>query len=99
MAETKWTSGEWQIGVLRAIIDKSGSSICYAELMHENDERVDMPYAVGETLANMHIIAAAPELYAALEEAAGNLILSGFLERDALMQKIRAALAKARGEQ
>lgn len=50
----------------------------------------------GEGKANAHLIAAAPDLLAALEVAADALEMAEFFEKAA---QARAAIAKARGEQ
>lgn len=48
--------------------------------------------------ANAHLIAAAPELYEALEAADKALTLEGFTVTHPVIIQITAALAKARGE-
>lgn len=48
-----------------------------------------------EAIANMHLIAAAPELYAALERMLGP---AGYAGDNSIIQQAKAALAKARGE-
>lgn len=58
----------------------------------------------GETMANAHLIAAAPDLYAAAEKALGRFCGCRSSSRDdwhaehCAVPDLRAALAKARGE-
>lgn len=100
--ETKWTPGPWVVRdcpMERAATDlKDNGGI---KLIDYKDEKYEGTLAIVQTelsQANAHIIAAAPELYTALEE----LMTLVELEFDAYNYQeqvnARAALAKARGE-
>lgn len=90
ISEVKWTQGKWSYGgsveqVWGGVIESCGYHVASAH--GKNDD---------ECKANAHLIAAAPDLYEALEATANS---SGFQyifseTRD----KINAALVKARGE-
>lgn len=107
MSETKWTPGPWNI-----------ARINYADIYGGDGEMVALvPKGYPRTAANAQLIAAAPDLYEALEayEALDNQRMTceeceDRLERapeaceycfpfaDDARLKMRAALAKARGE-
>ena len=108
--ETKWTPGPW-VAYENAedkcfyVAQQDGapytpdySDVCGLECRTWSGERTIVQQA------NAHLIAAAPELYAALEDAVfrirSTLILlecdDEFIARET--EKARAALAKARGE-
>lgn len=106
MGEPKFTPGPWHYGMakikiddeydycIKAVID--GSSYVISEAFGRVSERT-RPNAE----ANARLIAAAPELYEALEDA-----LKGWLATTSepglnlgeIEKKMKAALAKARGE-
>jgi hypothetical protein len=100
MSETKFTPGSWSIGQrrtamqdvrpARAVVGPMGEWL--AILPHGHVEGFGV-VSDEEMEANAHLIAAAPELYAACEKAL--YALKG-REHDGFL---RAALAKARGEQ
>ena len=104
MSERKWTPGPWKWADDR---DKTGLIYLTGVLIAEHTDGT--PWGDDMDRANAHLIAAAPELYEALEEIRDMLWsrpdisdrlrpLMGFAE-EATNQKARAALAKARGEQ
>lgn len=116
MSETKWTPGPWPLETVEtsvgschkigafpsAGVRKQVPACVYADRLRPGlDDR--NPIAV-ELLANARLIAAAPELYEALEHCE-NLLMRYEINRvdggaiaDEALTKIRAALAKARGE-
>ena len=97
MSDTKFTQGPWLVGEDQcvdetwSIVTTSGGSI----IANVNDRH--------DRKANAHLISAAPDLYAALEEVAGSMHQIA-RDRDmseselAFMRRIDAALAKARGK-
>src|SRR5690625_1372419 len=104
--ETKWTPGPW----------RANRNSSFWEIEPESRDRGinGIPYTVGDVCstdpgrpddgkqeANAHLIAAAPDLYEALEEARGTiqaLIDEGYTGHIDQRGRIDAALAKARGE-
>lgn len=88
MSETKFTPGPWNLGagILR-IYDASNEEVAVATRASPKNR-----YAAP---ANAALIAAAPELYAALDKVLNHSLthLSGDVE-----PVVRAALSKARGE-
>ena len=93
--QPKWTKGPWPIkptGDFKRIVIGDGlvdgpGGYEVAEVYSDDCDR-------DEAMANAHLIAAAPDLYAALEMAQLWLSVDGRFD----MQGINAALAKARGE-
>ena len=94
MTAAPWTPGPWTVHKSRTtddvgIIGGGGClAECFSEIRRKNEN------AVREQEANAHLIAAAPDLYAALEMAKLWLDVDGRFD----MQGINAALAKARGQ-
>ena len=100
--QPKWTKGPWPIkptGDFKRIVIGDGlvdgpGGYEVAEVYSDDCDR-------DEAMANAHLIAAAPDLYAALEWAAQNAEESE-AGRDsewyANLERCNAALAKARGE-
>jgi len=94
MNETKFTPGPWRWNKDKSVLF---SRLNAAVVDSKEDEHVGAVVVVNN--ANANLIAAAPELYNALE-----LLVNGFYEVDSLEQwemwidQARAALAKARGE-
>ena len=93
MSETKWTQGPW-------VVDERGTAhqpSVMAKLSHVASVGNAQPWceAKPQWLANAQLIAAAPDLYAALEPYVNNC------DNDECEYCIRAraALAKARGEE
>ena len=93
--QPKWTKGPWPIkptGDFKRIVIGDGlvdgpGGYEVAEVYSDDCDR-------DEAMANAHLIAAAPDMYAALEMAQLWLSVDGRFD----MQGINAALAKARGE-
>lgn len=87
MSETKWTPGPWNGRDIKVSDqDAAGISICFTYPPRE------------EYRANARLIAAAPELYEALQVAELALRERGLRVLGEYKQ-IESALAKARGEQ
>ncbi len=98
MSETKFTPGPWRVRAHtsqpndRVVVDTFGGSVaCVYRDMGENEPPRE---------ANAHLIAAAPDLYAALEALhRATAILPASMDEPGSPQALaRAALAKARGE-
>lgn len=92
---TKWTPGPWHVSDSNEVLDEQ-SLLVAAEIMGERAEIYQ---------ANAHLIAAAPELHAALTELLCWLGPGSAESRGAkcstlgdALQQARGALAKARGE-
>ena len=94
MNSNKWTPGRWGVRI--------GTDVGY------NKEHKIFPHfslrkwiTEGEAEANANLIAAAPELYEALERAVEALTQGNEYQGEVLevMAEGRTALAKARGEQ
>ena len=99
MMETKWTPGPWAYEIqpgYACITHERGSiaAASYAKLLDNSPLPME---------ANARLIAAAPDLYEALERLMQELIaqLYGniiFIDTTKAMEQARAALAAARGE-
>ena len=92
--DTKWTPGPWRASATREVFSPSKRTVCRA---HLDGERCT------EALANAHLIAAAPDMYEALERLAGMKPgRANAATAQDLYLTVRAiaesALAKARGE-
>ena len=96
MTSAPWTPGPWTVHKSRTtddvgIIGGGGClAECFSEIRRKNEN------AVREQEANAHLIAAAPDLYAALDGLLGLLDAGSLYEPQAYAA--RAALAKARGQ-
>lgn len=101
MSEPKWTPGPWRINKYRSI--GAGETGCQPIVAHiEPFYGEDRQF--GDDGANAHLIAAAPDLYAALAEAEQQIeyLHANFSPTgtgEAVLTRARIALAKARGEQ
>lgn len=90
MSETKYTKGEWEIYVSPVYLNQgytsveSGEGRIFGCKMYNSDQV--------EKIANAHLIAAAPELYAMLEQ------LSDMDGNQMMKKEINELLTKARGE-
>lgn len=96
MTERKWTPGPWLVEV-----DESSQVERYPMIASENYGVVGSEgmYGVIETdYANAHLIAAAPDLYEALESLVRDYDIGEMTDTPEL-DAANAALAKARGEQ
>ena len=108
MSETKWISGPWHVDpdlVLRRGYTAISAEDHYglAQVVSRMDDADEDDEYTATLEASARLIAAAPELYEALEECKRVLSdlqstqLEGTRTR-AAWEKARAALAKARGE-
>lgn len=98
-SEAKFTKGPWSAespySTMFMIVD--GQQQAIAEIQCGTDEHSD--YVADEKeQANAHLIAAAPELYAALCDTMLILEANGVRFGESAQAKARKALAKARGE-
>jgi hypothetical protein len=95
MKNTLHTPAPWQVSPLGNVM-KNSLKIASIEQMPSNNE--------SERIANAHLIAAAPDLFSALESAYNAIawdIPGGNLSDDdeeALLDTIRATIEKAKGE-
>lgn len=101
--ETKWTPGPWKAGRpdMATMVDGAPSKWIYAgeQYVACASGRIDGPF--DKVMANAHLIAAAPDLYEALDWAIQSWDehnKHGFNMQGDWVQDARAALAKARGE-
>jgi hypothetical protein len=87
MTESKWTAGPWRVGrpldlgsvEISTVVDDTLNLLCHVD--------INGP-------ANARLIAAAPELYEALDA----MVFAHEVIRPMNFDRARAALAKARGE-
>lgn len=114
MSETKWTPEPWRAGLGDAYLPKTligESSVEIACIPHETYDAIDVfgkrrGGTEEEHLANAHLIAAAPDLYAALDSLLKTFVDDlgecGYDEDDIAdhdgVKRATAALRKARGE-
>ena len=89
--QPKWTPGPWRYDRTNGSPTTGEHMIAGAKPGYLAEVR---DCGSGDVRANAHLIAAAPDLYAALEMAQLWLSVDGRFD----MQGINAALAKARGE-
>lgn len=91
--ETKWTPGPWLNvgGWVDSEDDSHGSIICSLSAVDRKPDYISD--------ANAHLIAAAPDLYEALDQAVTSMQDSGYPNTHLAVIAARKALAKARGEQ
>jgi hypothetical protein len=98
MSEPKWTPGPWRIspwsGQETVIFDHGG--VALGEAWNTRSGRAWSD----EALANAHLMAAAPDLYAALAVLVGHADEEGWWSREHIdaLTAAHAALARARGE-
>ena len=95
MSERNWTAGPWIVSTYDGLIVSIANGTKEEQEIAVCDPNAPSGYDLDglEEIANAHLIAAAPDLYEALE-AARELGVDDTQERI-----INAALAKARGEQ
>jgi len=92
MTERKWTPGHWKVDSAETLkVRNNYGSIAMIMQTHLTGRR-----DYNETIANAHLIAAAPDLYEALAECVKWIETSA--EGEAATGTAYAALAKARGE-
>ena len=99
MSEIKFTPGPWLIAGESATfvyaLGPEGTNVFWCDVQAAGRERASRD----ELIANAHLIAAAPELYEALESARTWVDECGAQAGlQAILDEIDAALAKARGE-
>ena len=104
MSDTKFTRGPWAVDNdlnVYAGAPNDGSRVSIAKT------HVIWAMGMGSVAANAHLIAAAPDMFAALEEVAQILaqctfetilVRGQYLDRKEVVASARAALAKARGQ-
>jgi hypothetical protein len=101
--ETKWTKGPWSVGARfiegeNEVLDAEGFSVAdpsiFASRKARNGRIVKRVRPVEEQVANANLIAAAPELYEALDA----FMRLGTMDDQSAIDAARAALSKARGE-
>ena len=103
MTEAKFTKGPWRVDDNhdRDVQDSNGNEICtaFSELDLGCEWKIEgvIPQSETEAHANACLIAAAPEMYEALESATRLLEIAGLSDRVGYHFAIKA-LAKARGE-
>lgn len=92
MSERKHTPGEWTVDSGEAIRVRApdGSSVCQIHMLTKTGRRHG-----DESMANAHLMAAAPDLLDALENL-GIAVGMGW-DTDGVMEKAIAAIAKATG--
>ena len=94
MKTTNHTPGPWRIGDAgHTVFGPKTSEPAPATITSRLDATPRV--SLGERKANLHLIAAAPDLLAALELACDEL--DGDTDRYGLVRKLAAAIAKARG--
>ena len=94
MTDTKWTPGPWRAGEWGNGWTAEGEK----EIFSDGAEVVVVQRVLGQ---DAHLIAAAPELYKALDNLVRwtNFVTEGdYEEEPEAITEARAALAKARGE-
>jgi hypothetical protein len=104
MSETKWTPGPWHVERRKRTVEihtETTAGLFGASLAAVHSQRLNNNYpspakAEHPQMANAHLIAAAPELYAACEKAKIVLEDNGIF--GSTLNGLRRALAKARGE-
>lgn len=96
----QFTPGPWRYGPATnysGLYIAPGNRYPILAALHENGrcEAINFP---GQTEANARLIAAAPELYEALEELLSATKEVGYVHYAPMRRKAEAVLAKARGE-
>lgn len=101
MTKAQHTQGPWKVG---AITSKGNNIQIRAQKL--NTEFEICPAVLGgwgtsveENKYNAHLIAAAPDLLAALEQAITSMQDSGYSNDHVSVKSARAAIAKAKGQQ
>lgn len=98
MSKENFTKGPWMIapesGTFVYALGPQGTNVFWCDVQAAGKERASSK----ECAANTHLIAAAPELYEALEQAVTSMLDSGHSGSSVVVKSAKAALAKARGE-
>lgn len=104
MSNENWTPGPWQ----RSPSQGSGGSFIehidqeyvghMVAFVHASHGMFDAPVATERDVANAHLVAAAPELYEALDQAVTSMRDSGYPASNSAVKAAKAALSKTRGE-
>jgi hypothetical protein len=103
MMSEKWTKGPWVICWATYNGRKVNFTIAaspYGSIrpIAETRWKTEWSEVEGEELiANAHLIAAAPDLYAALQRMVSHFLSDDMTPPDSVMGQAKAALAKARG--
>jgi hypothetical protein len=101
--ETKWTPGPWDARTGTSWSPDGGSQTIEWFVMRPREDvaicaDVVDPNSEKPSEANARLIAAAPDLYAALDKLSNTSAMFEPVEYQQARQNARAALAKARGE-
>lgn len=99
MSGRKWTPGPWRVGHLESY-EMDGTPFRRVYFPDQNGDNADLHEGHirgADCDANAHLIAAAPDLYDALDRAA-KWIANGHDGIAPMMRQIYAAMAKARGD-
>ncbi len=89
MSEHRFTAGPWRVNTGGSQMCDPGTTICFAEGVGVFS---DADYH-GDKLADARLIAAAPDLLAALEA----LVAAGGIGQESMFRDARDAIAKATG--
>ena len=101
MSEAKFTPGPWRRLKWGGIATGAESDLTAKRVRHSSCWVTNAwceSDSTSETIANDHLIAAAPELYEALDQILDDMGNDGLSCCQAAKDQARAALAKARGE-
>lgn len=100
MTERKWTPGEWvSVNGHCVIVKNSGGGIGYPSVPGTIASLNDGEYIENTNAADAHLIAAAPDLYEALDEMTQFVDrVVKYVDADMFIDKATDALSKARGE-
>jgi len=101
MSDTEFTPGPWRLGYAHAVVADSTEGLTIRGSIKPEYYGGNM-IAESVAPANCHLISAAPELYEALQGTVrilDALLSEGFTGYVEDSRKVKAALAKARGEQ
>jgi hypothetical protein len=107
MSETKWTPGEWEVGLVVAVNAATGEeteckddAIVFIYTLECDDEALCEIRVQGlDALPNAHLCAAAPDLYATLAEIRQWMDAEMGAWDAKFIAQIDALLSRARGEQ
>lgn len=105
MRECKWTEGPWAV----SDIDHYGGYDCMTDAVHVGPVTLDchkygqicsgdQDYDKVKMLSDAHLIASAPRMYKALEQAVTSMLDSGYSKDDVVVRECVWAMNQARGE-